>query len=105
MNDSSVRSLSKSELFEAVAADYRRAVIDAVSTDDTTSLDAITQAIASQIIERSPEQIDPDHYETVKIALVHHHLPHLDDADIVAFDAATCSIQPGENIDQADPLV
>ena len=105
MTDSDAVSLSKDELFTAVAADYRRAVIDTVSDDDTFCLETITKQVASQVAERRPEQIDPAMYETVKIALVHHHLPHLDDVDIVAFDATACSVQPGENIDQVDPLV
>ncbi|QCJ45611.1 hypothetical protein [Haloprofundus sp. MHR1] len=68
------------ELFDALADERRRRILDAVErADPRLPVALLANALA-------PDDADEDDVRTLRVSLVHSHLPRLDDAGLLSYD-------------------
>ncbi|MFC7139151.1 hypothetical protein ACFQMA_04775 [Halosimplex aquaticum] len=91
-------TLSRDGIFDLLAEQRRRYVV--AYLDEAEASVAVTD-LARRIVQWESEQSssDPDP-EAVSRSLHHCHLPKLEDADVVAYDADTTEVRPGPNFDR-----
>lgn len=78
-------------------AKQRRRLLCRVLRESTTPLPA--GELADRIAEREFETPTPADRRTVYCSLHHNHLPRLDEADVVAYEATEGSVAPGLHFD------
>ncbi|WP_254538659.1 DUF7344 domain-containing protein [Halomarina litorea] len=106
MREDDSNDLSTDEVFIAVAAEHRRAVIDVLLSDPAEySLEKMAREVATRTNGTSPTEVDEETLQRIQVRLLHHHLPHLDDQNILQFDVEAGTIEPDENVDEIDPLL
>jgi hypothetical protein len=95
------------EALDAVASELRQAVLDVLLTADEEAigLEGLAREIAGSPTAIEGTTTRPDSLERLKIALLHHHLPRLDDEEIVEFDVVSRTVESGPHIDDVEPLV
>ncbi|WP_254768972.1 DUF7344 domain-containing protein [Salinilacihabitans rarus] len=100
------------ETVHELLSDARRerllaALLDAESESEraTASATALARRVAAREREVAPDAVDDAALERVAVALVHHHLPRLDDHGIVDYDPQSHEVTPAENVDALEPFV
>lgn len=106
MGEDDSNDLSKDEIFIAVAAEERRTVIDVLlNNPEEYSLEKMASEVATRTNGTSSTEVDEETLQRIQVSLLHHHLPHLDDQNILQFDVEAGTIEPDENVDEIDPLL
>ncbi len=91
--------LGLDQIFEMLKNQRRRYVLQYLrKVDQQVTLGTLSEQIAAWENDKAVEQITSDERKRVYVGLYQVHLPKLDDADIVTFDKARDSIEPGSNI-------
>lgn len=90
------RELTESDIFVLLAKRRRRLLLR-VLRESTTPLTAME--LAERIGNREYEAPTAEDRHTVHLSLHHNHLPRLDDAEVVVFDANEGTVAPGLNFD------
>ncbi|WP_224268940.1 DUF7344 domain-containing protein [Haloprofundus salinisoli] len=86
------------ELFDALADRRRRRILDAVErADDRIPVEVLAKALTGGDANSDEREI--------QISLVHAHLPKLDDAGLVAYDADEHTVSPTVRTEDALSLV
>ena len=89
------RPISPDTMLSAVATEHRRAILHALTNASGKSLefdvlvDRVTERVRDELAEWAPDE----HRQRVRIALHHAHLPKLEDARIIEYQAETGHIQ------------
>lgn len=88
--------LTESDIFVLLAKRHRRQLLEILRESDTPLQ---TAELADRIADRDLETPTADDRASVRVALYHHHLPRLEDADVVVYDETEETIRPGVNFD------
>lgn len=89
-------SLTESDIFVLLAKRHRRQVLE-ILREATPPLRTVE--LASRIADRDLETPTAEDRNVVQVALYHHHLPRLKDADVVVYDEDEETVRPGVNFD------
>ncbi|MFD1512388.1 DUF7344 domain-containing protein [Halomarina rubra] len=84
----------RTALHDAMAHLHRRWVVDALDTYGSLDL----SALAAHVVRRE-EAADASATDSIAVGLYHNHLPKLDSAGFVEFDAEERVAAPGERIE------
>jgi len=89
------RSISPDTILSAVANEHRRATINALdnASEKTLEYDALVDRVAEWVRNEDPRQESDEHRQRVRIALHHTHLPKLEEARIIDYEADTGHVQ------------
>ena len=89
------QSIPPDRVLSAVANDHRRAVLESLDnvSEKTLSYDALVDRVAERVRDEREEGVSDEHRQCVRIALYHTHLPKLEDARIIDYEAETGHIQ------------
>lgn len=80
-------SPSADDLYAALARHPRRRVLSYLLQQPTATVDELADLLVGWEAAASDRAMGPDERTRVLLELVHVHLPHLDDADLVVYDA------------------
>lgn len=85
------RSISPDTILSAVANEHRRATLNALdnSSAKTLEYDALVDRVADRVRNEDPRRESDEHHQRVRIALYHTHLPKLEEARIIDYEAET----------------
>ena len=85
------RSLSPDTILSAVANEHRRATLNALdnASERTLEYDVLVDRVADRVRNEDPRRESDEHQQRVRIALHHTHLPKLDEARIIDYEAKT----------------
>jgi hypothetical protein len=98
--------LSKDTAFSLVADERRRIVVRLMlDRRDEWDVPALAEAVADRERDGSPDTVDEEVEKRIRIALLHRHLPKLDDAGVVTFDFNAETVAPRDRLDELAPLV
>lgn len=86
---------SPDTILSAVANEHRRAVIDSLSATAGEKLeyDTLVDHVADRIRNEDAQRTADEHRQRTRIALHHTHLPKLEEARIVDYEANTGRVQ------------
>jgi len=86
---------STDTILSAVANEHRRAILSALvnAPDRKLDYDALVNRVADQVRDDDAERVSDEHRQRVRIALHHTHLPKLDEARIIDYEANTGHVQ------------
>ncbi|WP_241431462.1 DUF7344 domain-containing protein [Natrialba hulunbeirensis] len=89
------RPISPDTILLAVANEHRRAILNAVinASEKTLEYDALVERVADQVRDEDAKRELDEHRQRVRIALHHTHLPKLEEAQIIGYEAETGHIQ------------
>ncbi|WEL27493.1 DUF7344 domain-containing protein [Haloferax volcanii] len=89
------RSISPDTILSAVASEHRRATINALdnASDKTLEYDALVARVADRVRNEDPRRESDEHRQRVRIALHHTHLPKLEEARIIDYEAEMGNVQ------------
>lgn len=81
-------------VIDALSHRHRRTVLRTVAGNGqgATSVATLTDAVAD--VAASDRRSDGEHRQRIRIALHHRHLPKMDDAGLVRYDAEAGRVQP-----------
>lgn len=88
--------LTESDIFVLLAKRRRRQLLEILRESDTP---LTTVELANRIADRDLETPAAEDRTAVRVVLYHHHLPRLDDADVVVYDEDEETVRPGVNFD------
>jgi hypothetical protein len=90
-----VRAISPDTILSAVANEHRRAVLDAVTNapEKTLEHDVLVDRVADRVRGEDATRESDEHRQRVRIALHHTHLPKLDEARIIDYEAESGRVQ------------
>ena len=85
------RSLSADTILSAVANEHRRATLNALdnASEKTLAYDALVDRVANRVRNEDANLESDEHQQRVRIALHHTHLPKLEEARIIDYEAET----------------
>jgi|GEM_PF-1106659 len=92
------RPISPDTVLSAVANEHRRAILNALdnASEKTLEFDVLVDRVADRVrdedAKRESDESD-EHRQRVRIALHHTHLPKLDEARIIDYEAETGNVQ------------
>lgn len=86
---------------ELLADSRRRSVLYELREADVTTIDDLIQRI---VADESTESSGPDK-ESVHIDLVHHHLPKLEQCDVLEYDQRNSDVVRRDGFDDVRPLL
>ncbi|MFP8890397.1 hypothetical protein ACLI4U_11555 [Natrialbaceae archaeon A-CW2] len=89
------RAISPNTVLSAVADEHRRAILDALDTasEKTLEYDVLVDRVADRVRDDDTKRESAEHRQRVRIALHHTHLPKLDEARIIDYEAETGRVQ------------
>jgi len=89
------RSISPNTILSAVANEHRRATLNALdnASEKTLEYDALVDRVADRVGNEDPRRESDEHQQRVRIALHHTHLPKLEEARIIDYEAETGHVQ------------
>lgn len=98
------------ETVHELLSDARRerllaALLDAEGEGESATATALARRVAARERGVTPEAVDDATLERVAVALVHHHLPRLDDHGVVDYDPRTREVAPAENVGDLERFV
>ncbi|WP_232703547.1 DUF7344 domain-containing protein [Halobacterium wangiae] len=85
------RSISPDTVLSAVANEHRRATLNALdnASEKTLEYDVLVDCVADRVRNEDPRRELDEHQQRVRIALHHTHLPKLEEARIIDYEAET----------------
>ncbi|MFC4247278.1 hypothetical protein ACFOZ7_09755 [Natribaculum luteum] len=89
------RPILPDTILSVVANEHRRAILNVLDNapDKTLEYDALVDHVADRIRDENTEYLSDEHRQRVRIALHHTHLPKLDEAQIIDYEAETGHVQ------------
>lgn len=98
--------LSKDDAFDCVRSERRRTTI-AVLLEESRAWNVVELAreVAARDADVAPADVDEKTVERYHTAFVHQDLPKLADLEVVVYDRAEETVEPGRTIDDLAPLV
>ncbi|WP_249361534.1 hypothetical protein [Haloterrigena sp. H1] len=89
------RPISPNTVLSAVANEHRRAILDALdnAAEKTLEYDVLVDRVADRVRNEDEKWESDEHRQRVRIALHHTHLPKLDEARIIDYEAETGHVQ------------
>ena len=89
------RSISPDTILSVVANEHRRAILDALdnASEKTLAYDALVTHVADRVRDEDAKRVSDEHRQRVRIALHHTHLPKLEEAQIIDYEAETGHVQ------------
>jgi len=89
------RSISPDTILSAVANEHRRATLNALdnASERTLEYDALVDRVTDRVRNEDPRRESEEHRQRVRIALHHTHLPKLEEARIIDYEAKTGLVQ------------
>jgi len=105
--DSSVRhttstaQLSDDTLYEALASEDRRRTVFFLLDEKETTVETLATVLAGWAADETGSMSSPADRDQIRIELVHNHLPRLEAAGLVSYDAQEGDIR----ITSLDPLL
>ncbi len=89
------RPTSPDTVLSAVANDHRRAILNALdkASEKTLEFDVLVDRVADRVRNEDANRESEEHRQRVRIALHHTHLPKLDEARILDYEAETGNVQ------------
>ncbi|WP_433632164.1 DUF7344 domain-containing protein [Halomicrococcus sp. NG-SE-24] len=89
------RSISPDTILSAVASEHRRATLNALdnASEKTLEYDVLVDRVADRVRDEDANLESVEHRQRVQIALHHTHLPKLDEARIIDYEAETGHVQ------------
>ena len=89
------RLVSSDAVLSAVADEHRRAILTAVNNapEKTLEYDVLVDCVADRVRNEGTNWGPDEHRQRVRIALHHTHLPKLEEAQIIDYDAETRHVQ------------
>ena len=89
------RAISPDTALSAVANEHRRAILDALdnASEKTLEYDVLVDRVADRVRDEDARRESDEHRQRVRIELHHTHLPKLDEARIIDYEAETGHIQ------------
>lgn len=94
------------ELFALLSSHRRRYLLAALDRDPTPVRIADVAAEITAIESDVPSTlVDDDRRRDVRSDLFHNHLPKLRDAGLVTYDRDAGTVEPGEHVTEAEPLL
>ncbi|WP_254811009.1 DUF7344 domain-containing protein [Natronosalvus amylolyticus] len=89
------RAISPNTVLSAVADEHRRAILDALDTasEKTLEYDVLVDRVADRVRDDDTKRESAEHRQRVRITLHHTHLPKLDEARIIDYEAETGRVQ------------
>jgi len=89
------RPISPDRLLSAVANDYRRAILNSLTSasEKTLTHDALVDRVADRVGDENAERTSDEHRQRVRIALHHTHLPKLEELRIIDYETETRLVQ------------
>ena len=84
-------SISLDTILSAVANEHRRATLTALdnASGKTLEYDVLVDRVADRVRNEDPRRESDEHQQRVRIALHHTHLPKLEEARIIDYEAET----------------
>ena len=91
----SERPISPNTLLSAVANEQRRAILHALdnASEKTLEYDVLVERVADRVRDEGAQWELDEHRQRVRVALHHTHLPKLDEARIIDYEAETGHVQ------------
>jgi len=91
----SKRSIPPDTVLSAVADEHRRGILNALDNapDNTLDYDALVDRVADQIRDEDAEGVSDERRQRVRIALHHTHLPKLEEARMIDYEADTGQVR------------
>lgn len=82
-------------LLSAVSNEHRRAILTALDDqpEKTLEFDALVEEVADRVQDGNAEPASDDQRQRVRIALHHTHLPKLEEAGMIDYEAETGRVQ------------
>ncbi|MFD1565562.1 hypothetical protein ACFR99_18685 [Haloarchaeobius amylolyticus] len=89
------RPISPDTVLSAVANEHRRAILEALdnASGKTLEYDVLVDRVADRVRDEDVKRESDEHRQRVRIALHHTHLPKLDEARIIDYEAETGDVQ------------
>lgn len=91
--------LSTDWLLDTLANPLRRRVIRCLfEREGALAFERLVSHVAAREVGIDVHDVDPDDYETTRIALYHSQLPKLIDSGVIVFDRETETVEPGPEL-------
>ncbi|WP_202935203.1 DUF7344 domain-containing protein [Halorussus amylolyticus] len=89
------RPISPDRILSAVENEHRRAILNSLNSasNKTLEYDALVDRVADRIRDEDAERESDEYRQRVRIALHHTHLPKLEEARIIDYEAETGHVQ------------
>ena len=89
------RPISPDTVLSAVADEHRRATLGALdnASEKTLKYDVLVDRVADRVQDEDAKRESDEHRQRVRIALHHTHLPKLEEARIIDYEAKTGHVQ------------
>lgn len=89
------RPVSPDRILSVVGNEHRRAILNSLTraSEKTLEYDALVDRVADRIGDEDTEGVSDEHRQRVRIALHHTHLPKLEEAGIIDYEAKTRHIK------------
>jgi hypothetical protein len=85
------RSISPDTILSAVANEHRRAMVKTLdnASEETLEYNALVDCVADRVRNEDPRRESDEHQQRIRIELHHTHLPKLEEARIIDYEAET----------------
>lgn len=104
--DESESKLSKSEAFDVLRNEKRRAVLTCLrQRGRDLSVKELSTAVAAGEYGVAPDELSADQYKRVYTGLYQCHLPRMDDLGVLEFDPDENTVRAGETLGHLDPYL
>ncbi|WP_440763753.1 DUF7344 domain-containing protein [Natronorubrum sp. DTA7] len=82
-------------ILSAVTNEHRRAILKALdnASEKTLAYDVLVDRVADRVRDEDADQVSDGHRQRVRIALHHTHLPKMEEARIIDYEAETGHVQ------------
>ncbi|WP_198665749.1 DUF7344 domain-containing protein [Haloprofundus halophilus] len=89
------RSISPDTILSAVANEHRRATLNALdnASEKTLEYDVLVDRVANRVRDEHVDRVSDEHRQRVRIVLHHTHLPKLEEAQIIDYEAETGHVE------------
>jgi len=89
------RPVSPDTILSIVASEHRRAVLNVLdnASEKTLGYDTLVARVADRVRDEDAERVSDEHRQRVRIALHHAHLPKLEAARIIDYEAESGRVQ------------
>ncbi|WP_323173266.1 hypothetical protein [Natrialba sp. PRR66] len=89
------RLISPDTILSAVANEHRRATLNALdnASEKTLEYDVLVDRVADRVRDEDAKRESDEHRQRIRIVLHHTHLPRLDEARIIDYEAETGHVQ------------
>ncbi|WP_238709487.1 DUF7344 domain-containing protein [Natronorubrum halophilum] len=89
------RPISPDTILSVVANEHRRAILNALdnASDKTLAYDALVERVADRVRDEDADWVSDEQRQRVRIALHHTHLPKMEEARIIDYEAETGHVQ------------